>query len=128
MGGLLAALCWAINELFVFIAINPPDEKTCVKFNVCKWNIDDFFNSEANQAAFHGYMNATLYAPLNAVHPRMMLCPLVDTTQAGAVGFNVNGKRDTGCIQMDEVAWKVMRGKMSKEEFVELVAGSACKS
>jgi len=128
MSGLLAALCWAINELFIFIAINPPDDKTCKKFEICDWNKDDFFNSEANAKAFHGYMNATFYAPLNSFNTRAMLCPKVDTTQAHAVGFNVDGERDTGCIQADEVAWKVMRGKMSKADFVELVAGSACKS
>ena len=128
MSGLLAALCWAISELYVFLAINPPDAQSCEKFKVCNWDSDDFFNSEANAKAFHGYMNATFYAPLNSFNTRAMLCPEVDTTQAGAVGFNVDGERDTGCIQAEEVAWMVMRGKMGKEDFVGLVAGDNCKA
>lgn len=128
MSGLLAALCWALSELYVFLAINPPDEKSCEKFKVCKWNSDDFFNSDDNAKAFHDYMNATFYAPLNAFNTRAMLCPKVDTTQAGAIGFKVNYRKETGCIQTDEVAWKVMRGKIGKEEFVRLVAGDSCKA
>lgn len=125
MAAIIAAMCWTLAELFIILQANAPDASTAAKFGISGWDAPGWF-SEANAAAWHGFMNESFYGPVRWHSDRLMLCPSAGSMTMSALRFSGEGNISTGCRQVDEIALEAMAGRMTKDGFASLISGGIC--